>query len=175
MKKLIIFSVILTIIFPLFLSGCNSIKYNSSSKTLTHRDSIDVVHYSIYLDFSNVNDRNLYGYVDLQIVPKFNSTCNFAFDLLKLNVDSILFNNTIIENANYNDSIIRFSINEINTSDTVIFRIYYNGHPIQDPSGWGGFYWAPDAAFNMGVGMDDYPHVYGRTWYPCIDNFTDRG
>ena len=53
-------------------------------------------------------------------------------------------------------------------------NIYYHGAPQKDPSGWGGFYFSGDYAFNMGCGFEDVPHNYGRVWFPCNDNFTDK-
>jgi aminopeptidase N len=45
-----------------------------------------------------------------------------------------------------------------------------------DPSTWGGFYFSSDSAYayNLGVGFESKPHVFGRVWFPCLDEFIDR-
>ncbi|NOZ46642.1 MAG: T9SS type A sorting domain-containing protein [Chlorobi bacterium] len=147
---------------------------NAQNSTLNHRDSINVIHYNINLDFSFMANHNINANTELIVTPLFNNTQQLAFDLLKLTVDSVFVDSIKIDNYTYNDSVLRIPINPVSTSDTLIVRVYYNGHPVTDPSGWGGFYWYEDGAYNMGVGMQANPHGYGRIWYPCIDNFTGR-
>jgi aminopeptidase N len=57
--------------------------------------------------------------------------------------------------------------------DTITVKIFYQGIPAQDKR-WGGFYFTSDEAFNYGVGMAAEPPNFGRAWFPCIDNFSDR-
>ena len=59
-------------------------------------------------------------------------------------------------------------------NDSMSLKIYYNGSPIKDNSGWGGWYWSGDYAYNLGVAFEDDPHNYGRIWHPCFDNFVER-
>ena len=145
-------------------------------KTMTS-DSMDVLHYAINLDIIYLSQKNITGYTDLRITPKISGLSVIKLDLLKLNVDSIFIDNQSIQNWNYNDTLLNFSLSSsISIGDTILCRVYYHGQPIKDPSGWGGFYFSNDStfAFNMGVGMQDNPHNYGRIWYPCIDDFVDR-
>ncbi len=58
--------------------------------------------------------------------------------------------------------------------DTVEFRVSYEGEPVIDETGWGGTYFRNGYVFNLGVGFGAKPHSYGRTWYPCVDNFQER-
>ncbi|NOY49507.1 MAG: M1 family metallopeptidase, partial [Chlorobi bacterium] len=37
-----------------------------------------------------------------------------------------------------------------------------------------GFHFAGDYAFNLGVGFQSIPHNLGKSWFACIDDFTDR-
>jgi len=145
-------------------------------KTMTN-DSMDVLHYDINLNIIYLSQKKISGFTDLQITPKLNGLSIVKLDLMKLNVDSITVGNQAIANWNYNDTLLSFGLNNsLNIGDTVICRVYYHGKPIKDPSGWGGFYFSSDStfAFNMGVGMQDNPHNYGRIWFPCIDDFVDR-
>jgi hypothetical protein len=46
--------------------------------------------------------------------------------------------------------------------------------PQGDPSGWGGFSFSGNYAYNLGVGFGAKPHNYGRVWFPCFDNFVEK-
>jgi len=61
-----------------------------------------------------------------------------------------------------------------NTGDSFTLRIVYHGHPLQLNGDFGGFYWTSLYAFNIGVSFLADPHNYGRVWFPCFDNFTER-
>ena len=140
-------------------------------------DSIDVLHYNIDLDIIYLSQHKIEGNTTLSIIPKANNTNFISLDLQSLIVDSIIIDNSTITNWTYNDTLIYIPLNSsINTTDTIICQVFYHGNPQKDPSGWGGFYFSNDStfAFNMAVGMQDDPHNYGRIWYPCADNFTDR-
>ncbi len=74
-----------------------------------------------------------------------------------------------------NDSILTFYLPatlEAGATDSLYIR--YHGHPVMDASGWGGFYFQGDFAFNLGVGFAADPHPFGRVWFPCKDDFNDR-
>ena len=49
----------------------------------------------------------------------------------------------------------------------------YQGTP-DAPSLFGGVYMADSSAYNLGVWIEGNPPSFGRAWYPCIDNFTDK-
>ncbi len=140
-------------------------------------DSLDVLHYQIELDIVYLSQHAINGFTELTLIAKQNGLNTMVLDLQNLNVDSVFVNQTIHNQWIYNDTNLRIPLSQpLNISDTVICKVYYHGNPQKDPSGWGGFYFSNDSsfAFNMGVGMDDDPHNYGRIWFPCVDNFTDR-
>ena len=151
--------------------------HNTVAYKTTTSDSMDVLHYSINLDIIYLSNKNISGNTELLITSKINGLTNIKLDLLRLTVDSIIFDTQPISIWNYNDTLLSFTpTNSLDIGDTVSCFIYYHGQPRKDPSGWGGFYFSNDStfAFNMGVGMKDNPHNYGRIWYPCIDDFVDR-
>lgn len=153
---------------------CSRAKYDVKSIS---SDSLDVLHYNINLDVSYLGTHSIKGYTELNIEPLYNSMNSIALDLLHLNIDSVFIGSNKIQNWQYNDTLIRIPLqSQINISDTILCKVFYRGTPVVDPSGWGGFYFSSDTtfAFNMGVGMQDNPHNYGRVWFPCVDNFTDR-
>lgn len=141
----------------------------------SHSDVIDVLEYSIVLDISDIENSFIQGYTDIRFLPIQENTSIIYLDLQNLNVDSIVSEAYPIESFDYNDTLISINLETpISPSDEVTFRVYYNGNPQMDPSGWGGFYFMSGYAFNLGVGFDDVPHNYGRVWFPCNDDFIDR-
>ena len=139
-----------------------------------HRDSIDVLHYNLHIDITQIPQTTISGKAIIEFSPLFNYSDNFGFDLQKLTVDSVKFNGNVVDFQHTNDVVRFVTTQNYNVTDTLSAEIYYQGVPAKDPSGWGGFYFNSGQAFNLGVGMRVNPHVYGRCWYPCIDNFTDK-
>ncbi len=140
-------------------------------------DSINVLHYDINLNIVYLSQRSIDGYTQLKLQTKYSGMNSITLDLQNLSPDSIFISNSKINNWYYNDTTLRIPLmNSPSITDTLVCTIYYHGQPQKDPSGWGGFYFSNDStfAFNMGVGMQDNPHNYGRIWFPCVDNFTDR-
>ncbi len=165
------------ILFNVNLIGqaqCSHAKWDVKS---TASDSLDVLHYNINLDIIYLSQHHIGGFTELKIVPLHNGINQLSLDLQHLVPDSVFVEQSKITNWQYNDTLLSIPLlSAINTSDTVMCKVYYHGNPQVDPSGWGGFYFSNDStfAFNMAVGMQDDPHNYGRVWYPCVDNFTDR-
>ncbi len=171
----------LLIIISIFIfSNINAQSYCShynQRKTTAASDSINVLHYNIDLDIIYLSKHSIAGSTILKIIPKYNNTSHISLDLQHLIVDSVFISNTKIANWSYNDTLLSIPLTtSIDISDTSNCQVFYHGNPQKDPSGWGGFYFSSDStfAFNMAVGMQDNPHNYGRIWYPCVDNFTDR-
>lgn len=133
----------------------------------------DVLNYAINLNIRNISAKSIAGNTVIKVKSVQNSLSNIIFDLAILKVDSILIANNK-QNFTQNDSQLFVNLQTpINKNDTINLNIYYQGIPTKDPS-WGGFYFTGNYAFNMGVGFNVNPHNYGRVWFPCVDNFTDR-
>lgn len=143
----------------------------------SHSDSIDVVHYNINLEITDFTNQMIYGYVELTVRSKINGLNQINLDLLEMVIDSVTVNDVKIINIQYDDRTIQIPIQPaININDTVRVTVYYFGHPQEDPgiNHWGGFKWTSNSAFNLGVGFEAIPHVFGRCWFPCNDDFEDR-
>lgn len=133
--------------------------------------NIDVQKYSIVLDMTDFNNQRITGYttVHYKSIADLNE---FELDLEALQVDSVVTAN--LKNFTHKGNTLTITLNKTlskGASDSV--RVYYGGKPTKDAS-WGGFYYSGDYAFNLGVAFTSAPHNYGRVWFPCVDNFTDR-
>ena len=133
----------------------------------------DVQHYNIHLQ-PNFNQKTLAGYTEVTVVSHQSNLKAIPLDLLSFSVDSVIAKGQPLS-YQHNDTLLDISLNQsLQEKDTLVLAVYYQGDPAIDPSGWGGFYFRNDIAFNLGVGFQAKPHNYGRTWFPCQDNFTDR-
>lgn len=144
------------------------------AQNLTHRDSVDVLKYEINLEILLNKNQVISGNTKLVLTPTFDKTQNIKLDLLGLEIDSIYLSDNKLNTWKYSDETIKVNFGkEFFSNDTLEITVFYGGNPQKDRS-WGGFYSYSFIAFNMGVGMAAYPHGFGRVWYPCIDNFTDK-
>lgn len=160
-------------IILIMLMGGHSMMQGQALKS----DTIDVLHYTIHLDLKHLSHQQLYGATDLRIVPRHALIQSFSLDFRKLAIDSILVDGAQHTNFTYNDTVLRiiFPAPKL-ISDTFALRVVYHGVPLIEPYNWGGFHFLADSslAYNLGVAFDDYPHNYGRIWFPCLDDFIDR-
>lgn len=137
-------------------------------------NTIDIQEYTIVLDFSNMENSMIKGHTNIRIKPIQDNTSIINLDLLKLEIDSISCSLSDLT-YEYNDTVISINLTEsFNSSDEFDIKVYYHGSPVTDPIGFGGFYFVNGYAFNMGVAIGEIPHNYGKTWFPCNDNFIDR-
>jgi hypothetical protein len=135
-------------------------------------NDFDVLSYQLNLDFTDFANKNLKGYTRVELVAV-ESINKIQLQLEGLTIDSIIFKN---KNQSYNRLDINLNIDlseSLNKGDTGRINVYYSGTPQRDAS-WGGFYYSGEYAFNLGVAFTSNPHNFGRVWFPCVDNFTDR-
>lgn len=137
-------------------------------------DTIDILHTSITLDMSDFAAKNLVAKTTITIEAKKEGVTSIGLDLLKLQVDSVYFNQTKVA-FSYDDSLIAIAFPTVlNRLQQAAISVYYHGTPYQNPADFGGFYWTSQYAFNIGVSFIANPHNYGKVWFPCFDNFVER-
>lgn len=164
MKRILILSLILFTVF------------STAKSQVRHTDSMDVTNYSINLNIVHLSKKTLKGYTDMQVLTQSTQQKNLYFDLLELTVDSVIVEGSSLS-FQYNDTLLSIpSTPALNLQDTLNVRVYYHGSPVVESANWGGFHFLGDSslAYNLGVAFAAQPHNYGRVWYPCVDNFTDR-
>lgn len=136
-------------------------------------DTIDVTHYTISLDISDLSSGEIHGNCELKVVSLLNNLTTINLDLKALTVDSVKVNGAT-RTFTHAGELLSISTPALNANDTATVLVYYGGTPVTDPSGFGGFYMNNTYAYNIGVAFADDPHNYGRVWFPCVDNFVDR-
>ena len=162
------------------IKGCQSNKSSGITTPLYYSpenlrsDTFDIIKYTINLDITDFANQKIKGNTVVRFAPKINGQNNISLDLLKLTIDSIT-QNAITLSYSYNDTLLRVSLpTTVNITDTSNLIVYYHGTPQGDPSGWGGFSFNGNYAYNLGVGFAAMPHNYGRVWFPCFDNFIEK-
>jgi aminopeptidase N len=140
----------------------------------TRADSIQIEHYNIHLDVTDFSTFVLSGSADVIFQPLVNGITAIDLDLLGLGVDSVKDANGNLLSFNNQGLGFRTQLgNTYNIGDSTLITVYYHGDPVQDVS-FGGFYYNASFAYNIGISLSDIPHNYGKTWFPCFDNFTTR-
>ncbi len=136
-------------------------------------DTIHVVHYNIHLNEINTEAHTISAYTEVKLVPLMEDLAYIPLELKDLTVDSVFIDGTQW-NFTHTDNVIRIPLTTrfASREDTMLVGIYYHGQPFHES--WGGFHFSGDYAFNLGVGFVSIPHNLGKTWFPCVDNFTDR-
>jgi len=132
----------------------------------------DLIHQRITLDLTQGSI--IAGNCAITATPRADGTSTFPLHLLDLTVDSVTINGQALP-FTHEDELLTISMDgAYNTSDTVDLTVHYQGDPATDPSGFGGFYTVAPYTYNLGVAFQSIPHSYGRSWFPCVDNFTER-
>lgn len=151
-----------------------SLSLGTSAQTTDNRaEYFDILHTNIYLDIPDIGVNQVYGICTHEILVKDNSLGYLSFDLLALQVDSVLIDGQV--SFTHNDTLLKTYLPaSAGNGDTITVKIHYQGSPVKDASGWGGFYVSGGYIFNLGVGFAADPHNYGRIWYPCVDNFIEK-
>ncbi len=165
-------------VFSVFEKQEAELKSISHPNTLTasnlRSDTVDILKYTINLNITSFVDSTIKGNTVIKFTPKLNGITTINLDLLMLTIDSITNAGSVLA-YNYDDTLLNINLpTTYNIGDTSSLTVYYHGHPRGDASGWGGFYFSPTYAYNLGVGFAALPHNYGRVWYPCFDNFVER-
>lgn len=137
-------------------------------------DSIDITHVFLDMDFTQMNAFQISGTCEISFEVLLDNVNHLALDLLEMEVSNVSLNGTDLS-FDYTSPLLVINFDEtMNTGDSGIVLVEYAGQPQGDASGWGGFYFQNNHAFNLGVGFDADPHNYGRVWFPCFDNFVER-
>jgi hypothetical protein len=163
-----------TLISILFSPVLSFTQNNRSLENNMRSDTIDVLIYKLYLDVTDFNTNIIQASCQVNFTSKMNNVSGITLDLLNLQVDSVKYQGQDAS-FTYSGELLRVNFpNALNQNQTDSVVVYYQGTPVTDASGWGGFYFQNGYAFNLGVGFAADPHNFGRVWHPCFDNFVER-
>ena len=156
-------------VLSLLLSFCF---FSFSAKSNEVGKNIDVTHYEIHLNEFNIAEKTLDASATISL------TALNSIDVIKLELRSLTVTSVTSEEINVKDFSQKDDILSINLASTlskdseISITINYEGKTFNES--WGGVHWSADYVYNLGVGFDSKPHNLGKTWFPCIDNFSDK-
>ncbi len=154
---------------------CSHQLFNKAlSASDSRSDSLNIIHTHLDLDFTDFDSQNLIAQADLLIEAKVDNITHIDLDLEGLLVTQVLLNASELDFEQSADNLNITLDQPYNIGAQFELQISYEGTPITDDTGWGGFYWNANYAYNLGVGFGADPHSFGRAWFPCFDNFLER-
>ena len=172
MKRVSIIFIMVVLSFSNVLTQTeNALKNSINNK---RSDTLDILDYKLWMDFRSMYNSEIQASCRVKFTTKLPDVNSISLDLLGLQVDSIKQGDQLIS-FTYNDTlIVALLTSALDQGATDSVTVFYQGTPQGDESGWGGFYFSGNYAFNLGVGFAADPHNYGRVWHPCFDNFVER-
>ena len=145
---------------------------SSFSKSNEIGKDIDVNHYEIHLNEFNTTEKSLDASTTITFTA-LNAIDFIELELKSLKVSSVTSDDINVKDFSQNDDILKINFASTLSADSKIsLTIDYNGKTFNEQ--WGGIHWSNDYVYNLGVGFDSQPHNLGKTWFPCVDNFTDK-
>ena len=141
-------------------------------KAQTAGENIDVTHYAINLWGIDFTNQTLQGeaFIDFSTTA---STSTIVLELKSLTVTDVYCDYCIVDSFSQEGDFLTIVLDEtIGANELVMLDIRYGGSTFSET--WGGVEWWGDYVYNLGVGFDSQPHNLGKTWFPCVDNFTDK-
>jgi len=135
--------------------------------------NFDAIHYEIRLHDINFESHELLATTTVWLTPLSGPVNEICLDLISLTVTAVWVDATEVTDFYQTDSLLNIPLTiALMPGDTVAVKTDYHGVPFHES--WGGFHFSGEYAFNLGVGFVSIPHNLGKSWFPCIDNFTDR-
>lgn len=139
----------------------------------TTGENIDVTHYEIHIGDFDFSNRTLQGetFVDFTATA---SVQQIILELKYLEVSTVTATGATVSDFSQSGDFLTINLaSPLAAGSTATLDIVYGGNTFSET--WGGVeWWGASYVYNLGVGFDSQPHNLGKTWFPCVDNFTDK-
>lgn len=146
----------------------------AKSSTASISDSINLIKHTMLLDFTGFSDQQKYTSCTITFEALVDTIEFLPLDLKGQTVDSVTHASGQLSYT-YSEEVLEIALPEtMYTGTTDDVTVHYSGSNVTDPSGFGGFYFNSNIAYNIGVAFTDWPPSYGRAWIPCFDNFVEK-
>ena len=137
-------------------------------------DSVDVLHYDLTFDMGHRVAKQLQGEAEITFV-KTRDCGQVTFDLIADSIRPVWLDGAVTRGFSFDPD------NRLVTvyvggqpGDTHVVRITYFSHGYVENYGFGGLHMDNGMHYNLGAVFMEYPHCFGRSLYPCRDNFHDK-
>ena len=136
-------------------------------------EGFDATHYEIRLWDFDFTQRTLQGetFIDVTVTAP---TDTFVLELKDLTVTDAATESYGVASFSQEGDLLTLVTDEtVGAGETLTLDIRYGGSPFSET--WGGVeWWGSGYVYTLGVGFESQPHNLGKTWFPCVDNFTDK-
>lgn len=137
-------------------------------------DSIDVLHYKLTLDMGHNTNRQLQGMAEITFV-KTRDCSQVTFDLIADSIQPVWLDGSVTRGFSFDHDGRLVTVNlGGQVGDTHVVEITYYSHGYVEGYGFGGLHFDNNIYYNLGAAFMEYPHTFGRCWFPCRDNFHDK-
>lgn len=140
---------------------------------IARSDTFDIKHYDITLDATDYNGQSITASTTITYAARTPGLSSIRFDLVALTVDSVIGASGPLA-FSHDGQVLQVQLAaEPVVGEEEQLTVHYHGTPIRDPD-WGGFYFASNYIYNLGIGLTTVPPNFGKVWYPCFDSFVER-
>ncbi len=142
-------------------------------ETIARSEVHDILHYDIHLDVTDYMGQTIAGHTTVTFQALQADAGQITFDLLQLTVDSLIGPAGALTYT-HDGQFLHVTLDPpLAVNEQMEITVHYHGHPYKDPQ-WGGFIFASDYIYNLGIGISTIPPNFGKVWYPCFDSFVER-
>ncbi len=150
----------------------DEVNLQAVSANNSRSDTLSVDHYEIHLDISDLSNNEIGGNTVITLSSKIDDLQEIKLDLLSLPVSEVLIDGEAVS-FDYSSPLLTITPNEaLAAGESHDIDVYYAGDPAT--ASFGGFYTTQNYFYNLGVGIGVDPPTFGRTWFPCVDNFVEK-
>jgi hypothetical protein len=143
------------------------------SQPLSPADSLHAIHYDIHINNIDFQANTITGTSTVLLTSLNRSVDVISLELINLEASNVWIDGAPVTGFSQTDSLLVIPLDTpLQSGDTIEVQADYSGAPFHED--WGGFHFSGEYAFNLGVGLSTVPHNLGKSWFPCVDNFTDR-
>ena len=149
-----------------------AILFASFAMAQTAGQDIDVIRYDIHLSQFDFSEKTFQGVTEVDFKAT-NDITSVVLELKTLEVSEVTCPQYDVAGFEQDDDLLVVHFASTIPADAVAeLTVAYGGHTFNES--WGGVHWNGEYVYNLGVGFDSQPHNLGKTWFPCVDNFTDK-
>jgi aminopeptidase N len=141
--------------------------------SILRSDTIDILHYEIDIDVTRYSQQTIVAATTITYVALEPDRESILLDLFELTVDSVKAGDLHLSHSYDGATLQVYFEAPPQVGEEQELTVFYQGQPHADPN-WGGFYFASNYIYNLGIGLTTVPPNFGKVWYPCFDTFVER-
>ena len=164
-----IFRILLLTTMIYVVAGGNAFAQHNDNPT---EALFDAKHYEITLNNVDYDTKSLAGQCDIKIHAVATQSDVLVLDFISLIVDKVTIDGSEVSFTQNDTTVVIDMPDDYSENQDFDVSLTYHGTPFSEE--WGGVHFDGGYIYNLGVGISTIPHNLARSWFPCIDNFSDK-